>query len=517
MLRSMLSAASAIKNHQVYMDVVANNIANVNTTAYKSMNVTFHELMSQVMQQGATPTAARGGINPIQVGLGMNVGGVSSIFTQGNNKSTGNDNDLAIQGNGFFVFQGLTQQLYSRDGSVDLGLDGSLVNPSTGMRILGWNADEDGLIDTTEALAPIIIPLNQGLAQATQNVDITGNLNAELAARSTSNAQTIASTITGFGTTNPAAGQTELATGQYYVEVRNGPDEFRVVDSSGNPVSIANGGAFNGDWQAIPASSTYDTGRGMTIDFDAGPFTAGTKGAGAASVTFTSQSLTSNIQIYDSLGTLHTLNLTFTKNPTTPNEWSWQVTTDDASITTLTPTTASTFNFTTTGQYSTANAPATLSFVFSNGAANQAVDLDMEQLTQLAQASDLGVPSQDGYAPGQLIGFNIQGDGSVECNYSNGMRQVVAQLAIADFANPGGLLRVGENMFEPASNSGAANVGVAGTGGRGLVQAGYLEGANVDLAQEFTNMISAQRGFQANSRVITASDEMLQELVNLVR
>ena len=135
---------------------------------------------------------------------------MSSIFTQGNNKSTGNDNDLAIQGNGFFVFQGLTQQLYSRDGSVDLGLDGSLVNPSTGMRILGWNADEDGLIDTTEALAPIIIPLNQGLAQATQNVGITGNLNAELAARSTSNAQTIASTITAFGTTNPAAGQTEV-------------------------------------------------------------------------------------------------------------------------------------------------------------------------------------------------------------------------------------------------------------------------------------------------------------------
>jgi flagellar hook protein FlgE len=517
MLRSMLSAASAIRNHQIYMDVVANNISNVNTTAYKSGRATFHELLSQVLNPGAAPQANLGGVNPVQIGLGMTLGGVDSIFGQGALQATGRVNDLAIQGGGFFVLQGATQPLYTRDGALDLGLDGSLLNPTTGLRVLGWNANANGVIDTTGALAPIIIPLNQGLiAQATRNVQLGGNLDARVAAGAVSDIVAVAGTVDDFGTDFVATGQTELAEGDYYVEVDTAAGNFRLVDSAGNPVQIASSTGPD-HWLALPApGTTFDTERGLTIEFGAGPFVDGTFAAGtAASVHYDPQNVTTNIQIYDSLGALHSITLTFNKIGV--NTWTWQASENDAGITALTPATPTTITFTSAGQYAATNPAATIGLTFSNGAMAQTINLDLSQLSQLADESELSAAVQDGYAPGQLIGFSVSGNGDVTGTYANGMRKVVAKVAVATFVNPGGLLRVGDNMFAPSSNSGGATVGEAGSGGRGTIQAGYLEMANVDLAQQFTSMIMAQRGFQANSRVITASDQMLQDLVNLVR
>lgn len=515
MLRSMLSAASAIRNHQIYMDVVANNISNINTTAFKSARVTFQELLSQVLSAGSAPQANLGGVNPIQIGLGMTLGGIDSIFGQGALQATGRLNDLAIQGAGFFVFQGATQQLYSRDGSLDLGLDGSLLNPATGLRVLGWNANANGVIDTTGPLQPIMIPLNQGLvAKATQNVSLGGNLDARLPSGVVSGAVTVADTVDGFGVDYVAVGQTELATGDYYVEIDSGAGTFRLVDSAGNPVPIA--GSPTGDWQSIPGAGTFDTERGLTIEFGAGPYVDGTFAAGtAAHVHYDAKNVTTNIQIYDSLGALHSVTITFNKIGV--NTWTWQVSENDATITALTPATPTTITFTSTGQYAATNPAATIGLTFNNGATAQTINLDLEQLSQLADESELSAAVQDGFAPGQLVGFSVSSNGEVTGTYANGMRQVVAQLALATFVNPGGLLRVGENMFAPSSNSGAATIGTAGSGGRGVIQSGFLEMANVDLAQQFTSMIMAERGFQANSRVITASDQMLQDLVNLVR
>jgi flagellar hook protein FlgE len=309
-------------------------------------------------------------------------------------------------------------------------------------------------------------------------------------------------------------------TGDYYVEI-NATNQFRVVDSQGNAISIApvgGSGAYTSGWQTATPGATIDTGRGLTITLGAGPLSPGVRGAGAASVHYTAQSITTDVQVYDSLGAQHTLTVSFTKDATNPNTWTWQVTAADGAIATLTPTTASPLGFNTTGQYvPAANQMSTISLSYSNGAANQTISLDFASLTQLAQDSDLGVPAQDGYAPGQLTGFTISANGQVECNYANGMSKVLAQLALANFANPGGLLRVGDNMFTAGANSGAPTTGAPNTGGRGGIVAGYLENANVDLAQQFTSMITAQRGFQANSRVISASDQMLQDLVNLVR
>jgi flagellar hook protein FlgE len=418
MIRSMLSAASAVRNHQIYMDVVANNIANVNTTAFKSGRVTFRELLTQVLTPGSGPQiGVRGGVNPIQIGLGMSLGAVDTLFNQGTLQSTGRSSDLAIQGAGFFVYKGVTQNLYSRDGSLDLGLDGTLVNPATGLQVMGWRPDPTtGQIDTTQPLQTITIPLNQGLvAQQTENAWVLGNL-----------------------------------------------------DSS----------------------------------------------------TTVGGSVTTTIQIYDSLGALHNINITFTKEA--DNTWSWRASTSEAGVTFEFPDTPQVV-FTTAGQYDTTNNPVENFELtiqgFPNGAVpNQTIRLRLDNLTQLDQAeSNISAGAQDGSGPGNLVSFSIDSDGKVVGSYSNGMYATVGQVALATFVNAGGLLRVGDNMFTTSVNSGAPEIGVAGTGSRGVIQAGYLEMSNVDLAQQFTSMIMAQRGFQANSRVISASDQMLQDLVNLVR
>jgi flagellar hook protein FlgE len=151
------------------------------------------------------------------------------------------------------------------------------------------------------------------------------------------------------------------------------------------------------------------------------------------------------------------------------------------------------------------------------GSADLELKLDFSQLTQYAAPSTATLRSQDGYPRGSLESFAIDGNGVITGLYSNGRTQVVGQVALALFTNPGGLLKAGNNLYAESANSGPPAIGAAGTGGRGTLVAGALEMSNVDLAQEFTNMITAQRGFQANARVITTSDELLQELISLRR
>ena len=411
MLRSMISASSALRFHQTFMDVVANNIANVNTVGFKSSRITFQEMMNQVISSGVgpDPAANRGGINPIQIGLGMMLGGVQTQFLQGGLQATGRNSDLAIQGEGFFIYQGPNQQYYSRDGTLDISTDGKLVNPNTGMYILGWQA-VNGSVDPSGPLTPITIALGSGVtAQQTENVTFGGNLN-----------------------------------------------------------------------------SSADTGE-------------------ATSVTF---------EIYDSMGTSHYITLTFEKQAA--NTWSVTASTNDPDVTITNPSLTD-IEFDAQGQV-TAGGTQTMQIQLANGADTpQDINLNLSGLTQLADLSEVRAISQDGNAAGALIGFDVAASGMVMGVYSNGLRQAVGQIALATFRNPAGLIKIGQNLFAESANTGDRVVGVAGTGERGQINAGYLEMSNVDLATQFTDMIRAQRGFQANSRVITASDQMLTELVNIVR
>lgn len=418
MLRSLLTAVSALRSHQTYLDVIGNNIANVNTSGFKASRVDFQDLLSQTLRGGTAPDPAGiGGTNPMQVGMGMALRAVESIHTQGDLQPTGKDTDVAIEGEGFFVLSDGRRQLFTRDGSFNVSADGSLVN-AAGLRVQGWAADAQGNINTGLAIANITIPQTTiGGTQSTQ-IKMSGNLDS------------------------------------------------------------------------------------------------GTATGGTASVTMT---------VYDSLGIGHNVTLTFTK--TGANAWSWAASTTEAGVTVAGN---GTLTFTATGSSGEDPAAAlpaaptaftpNVTLTLTNGATSpQTVRLDMRALTQVAQSSAVNVASNNGRGAGQLLSITIDSLGRVIGAYSNGQTQALAQLALARFLNPAGLNKAGGSAYTESLASGAAVIGTAGTGGRGTVASGVLEGSNVNLAEQFTRMILAERGFQANARVITTSDEVLQDLINLKR
>ncbi|MBI4245882.1 MAG: flagellar hook protein FlgE [Candidatus Rokubacteria bacterium] len=229
--------------------------------------------------------------------------------------------------------------------------------------------------------------------------------------------------------------------------------------------------------------------------------------------------------VNDSLGVARTLTVTFTKDfAGGAGQWDWAVTESDANITGLAGATG-TIDFDSAGAIS-AGATGALSITYAAAAGvttPQAVTLDFGSatntvpMTGFAGTSTAAMTSQDGFAAGSLQSFGIGTDGSIIGSYDNGRTQTIDQLALAIFANPAGLVREGQNLFRESENSGPASVGNAGSGGRGTLMAGALEGSNVDLAREFTELISAQRGFEASARIIRAGDEVLQTVVNLMQ
>jgi len=410
MLRSMFSAISGLRGHQVMMDVIGNNIANVNTVGFKTGRVNFQDILSQSFRGASAPQGGLGSINPAQVGLGMTVAGIDVIQGQGNLQSTGRLTDMAIQGDGFFVLSDGNRQYFTRDGAFDIGLNGQLLNAASGLKVQGWVANQAGTIDTTTAATDVVIPIGtRTTALPTSAGSLTGNLDASAADAST-------------------------------------------------------------------ASTT--------------------------------------VNVYDSLGVRHSVKVTFTKTAATPLAWSWTATADAADTgTTVTGGGDLTFNADGTLNAVTS---ANIDLTFGSGAANLSVPLDMAQMTQYQGNSAINAQA-DGFSSGTLVTFTIGSGGDITGVFSNGQTQLLGQIAMCSFVNPGGLLRQGQNLFGASSASGDASIGIPGSGGRGTVTTGSLEMSNVDLATQFTGMITAQRGFQANGRVITTSDEMLQELVNLKR
>jgi len=404
MMRSMFAGVSGLRNHQIRMDVIGNNIANVNTVAFKSGRVNFQDIFSQTIRGASAPTVTAGGTNPQQVGLGMAVAAIDTLHIQGNLQLTGKVTDVGIQGNGFFVLRSGGQYIFTRAGTFDQDAGGYLVNTSNGLRVQGWvtmsgvypNKDESNLTD-------IQIPLGQNIpADATANVRYAYNLDA--------------STAIGASRVSP-------------------------------------------------------------------------------------------VKVFDSLGMQHTVEITFTK--TDVNEWDWQAVAGGA------PVAAGTITFTTDGTVDTGVAGAVTYNPPGTDPLNVAVDFS--SVTQFASETTISAIERDGYPMGALEGFTIDANGVISGSYSNGLNQQLAQIGLASFSNPVGLIKRGENMYEESNNSGMRQVGEAGSGGRGRMAPGNIEMSNVDLAREFTEMIITQRGFQVNSRIITTSDEMLQELVNLKR
>jgi len=419
----MYSGVSGLLSHQKKMDIIGNNIANVNTTAFKSSNIVFEEVFSQLVASAAQPTEdGRGGINPQQIGLGVSIGNITTNMSKGSIQTTDNPNDLAIDGEGFFVVTDGSGIYYTRAGSFNVDKDGSLVNGS-GYKVMGWNKNPStGNIDTSKPTEAVDFSNLKMQARSTTKVNLTGNLSSE--------------------------------TPQY--------------DSENDENAILH-----------------------------------------------------NLTIYDSLGESHTLTFKFMKNATA-NGYSFALTESDSTFEISAGSTGGSVGFNSSGKLdATATTVPQVSLTFSNGADNisfaaGSITFDPISFTQYSNSTSVK-SSQDGYSSGELETLSISSDGQIIGQFTNGLQDHVSTLAVSSFINTNGLQKVGGNMFCTTWNSGDADVGTANTGERGSIATSSLEMSNVDLATEFTEMIVTQRGFQANSRIISVSDELLEELVNLKR
>lgn len=411
MLRSMYSAVSGLKAHQARMDVIGNNIANVNTVGYKASRMTFKEIFSQTIKGASAPQGSGGGTNPQQIGLGVSIASIDTLFTRGGAQRTDNPTDLSIDGNGFFIVSNGGANLYTRAGNFNFDSNGDLVTPD-GYKALGWMSSDGKAVNTD-----------------------TGNI---------------------------------------------------------VPISLKN-------WSNINPAATTQLQIGGNLD-------AGTP---------VGNSISYNITVYDSQGGSHIATMSF--NRTAPNTWNWSVSSTDPAISSISGT--GTLTFGADGKIS-GTATGTLTFTMNSAVTNATigpVSVDLSQLTMFANATDLRELSKDGNEAGSLENINIDKYGVVSGIYSNGRRQIIGQIATADFQNPMGLEKTGNTMFINTVNSGDPMIGTPGTATRGGLNPGTLEMSNVDLANEFSDMITTERGFQANSKIITTSDEMLQDLVNLKR
>lgn len=556
LLNSMLSGVSGLKNHQVMMDIVGNNISNVNTVGYKQSRVTFAESLSQVIRSGKQPNEFSGGQNSFQVGFGTKLNSIDRNWGQGTFERTGIVTDLALQGNALFILKNYDKTTYTRAGSFIFDEEGNLVSPQSGAKVQGKLADVNGLLPSGNALEDIKIDLSQKIpAQATSTVNWIGNLST---AESVPTTTTRKVSLFGNIDQNTAVGSSVAGYSQkIYSDIGN---EYTIntswtktaantwtlnwvvqkagVDVPGSSGSIA-GIEFednDGKWTMKPSSKALFDGvvnkinvPAEYLNFTIDPTNIQQQNL-ASSINNSdnivvesqkSKKITGAVSIYDSLGTAHTLSLTFMK--IADNKWHFEASVPSASGNLYNN--YGTLEFNTDGTIKSVVPPTVqIEFDPAQGAQkNQMITLNLGSvgqfngITQTAAESTLTVTGQDGAAAANLLNINIDQYGVIEGVFSNGKTKTLAQIMVANFANRNGLIATGDNMFTVSANSGEPIVQSLGQESGTTVQSQALEQSNVDLAEEFTKMIVAQRGFQANARVITTSDNMLQELTAIVR
>lgn len=704
----MYSGITGLRNFQDQLDIVANNIANVNTVGYKGSRATFQTTLFQTLSAGNAPQNQLGGTNPMQIGLGSQLASIDKLMTQGSPMSTGKATDLMIQGEGFFILSDGTGQYYTRAGNFTRDYNGFFVDPASGMKLQGWTAkiDQEGnrVIDTNDPIGDIQVSSGQVMAaKQTSFVRLAHNLNAGAGIQDTTivvksttgenipvkfsfkrdmseenkdkNVYNWTASVVGsyynfaldnddptqyLASTDQISGKVELddtgnvinwvnyddddpgdpleeskisiydingeivdqygdsvtidtsagadsatLTGSIRVTNSTGeavyydPEDIDIsFDASGNPTISLNiegtlvsfNGAPTGNTVAefnellsdgitqgnytltglhlVGDSDTYIVNNQSLSDLKSVRemiqpplggeirFTDLNNPTNFSEAEYVNPSVTTSTVVYDSLGNPYNVYLKFTKIDA--NTWYWKAELEDG-----TPLYKSTAD----GQLLDDSAEGVIAFdangniaatqwkINDDGTIDQTigdgddgatgfwfdpaelgaaldpsvdpqsaagagpvnVSINFQELSQFFAENSIAVTEQDGNAQGTLESFAINTNGQIIGSFTNGLTAPLGQVALATFNNPEGLSATGNSMYALSSNSGLPQIGVSGVGGRGSINPGALEMSNVDLAEEFTNMIIAQRGFQANSRSITTADAILNELVNIKR
>lgn len=568
MMRSLYSGVAGLKTHQTRMDVIGNNIANVNTTAYKSSSMTFSELMSQTTQKasGANATTGVGGTNAKQIGLGVKAGAINTaITTQGSAQSTGNPFDIMITGDNFFVVSNGSENFFTRDGSFYVDGAGNLAMTSTGYNVMGWGVDETtGNIkqDTVTALRIMSAANMTYPPEATTKANISGILDENDKDVTSANGKTVNLNFFDARGYSYAAKFTFKQssgdkTNEYSMELN------KILDSTGAEIDISKLKFGNRSQQKMETKVTLNTDAykwdGKVLKTKDGTTEVANladifKADGSlitpaddAAAQKQQKALDAIAKAYGYEGsTDEFLNLYITSTANKDKQLTIQdllgnmmagKTTDvlpaDGSAITMEGRyfegTTVVFNKD-TGKLesvggSTTNLNVNAAFSALGGNFSD-VTIDLSECTNYDNkgTSTIGATSGDldglgtGRRLGDMIGVSIQKDGMIYASYDNGMTKLLGQIATAAFANASGLEKEGDNLYSATLNSGEFDgIGVDITAGGGYMSTGQLEMSNVDLSSEFTEMITTQRGFQANSRIITVSDTLLEELTNLKR
>jgi flagellar hook protein FlgE len=555
---ALSSGVTGLQAHQQMLDVAGNNLANVNTTAFKASRILFAELLSETIRKASQPTTNTGGTNPVQMGSGVGVSGITPNMSQGNIVNTGNPLDMAMEGEGYFVLSDGQQYVYTRAGAFAVDQDSVLVDPATGYRVqrLGSVGEADGFQIAGDS--NMHVPYDVAMAaKNTSEVTVAGNLSSDATLETT---QTNVLTSSQMFTTSNGT----VADGDAKI---NALDQFTAgtlisakitvsgYDHNGNALSDAAGlsvtgtttldnlvthinsvlgssgtaSLVNGEIRITDAESGYSLSdmrlafsNSGTAKLEMPPYFEVTTVGG-------DEVKNVNITVYDSQGGQHVLSGAFVRTDT-PNTWDMVLTSVTGDVQELTPgdrrikgiefnasdgsyaglngTIGDTNQFIVTFAHDTAN-PQTIEI--SMGAIGQ-----FDGLTQFAGNSTAVAREQDGYSAGRLSSVSVNKEGLLIGAFSNGVKKNIGALQIALFQNTSGLESVGGNYSIPSANSGEAVATQALTGGAGTVHGGSLEKSNADVATEFINLINAQNGFQANARTIRVATEILKELATLI-
>lgn len=479
MMRSLFSGVSGLKVHQTKMDVIGNNISNVNTVGFKASSVTFADVFYQTTQSASGPNATTGtaGRNAMQVGLGANVASInSSITTTGASQRTDNPFDLMIEGDSFFIVNSGGSNYFTKAGSFNVDSQGTLCTPS-GASVMGWQVDPN---DPTKTVADKVSPLKimspanlYANPEATKAAYISGNIDSKDTQLTSPTGKVVnISFYDNMGqsyTADLRIRQTEDATNLYTVAVTD------IKGSDGQSIFVK-----------------------KVVDPDTGDVTY--EDTAFKSFSFGGNEYTPEV---NEDGTL-----TWEDEEYPIIEFS-----------------GSTGKFVSVGEGDTPG--KSLSFSV-NATPNpfEAIDIDFSSITMYSTSGSSSLEatkgSLDGIGAGKQVGnmtgVSIDASGKIYGKYDNGDSKLLGQIAVATFSNPAGLEAIGGSMFAATQNSGGFDgIGQDPTQGGGSLTTGVLEMSNVDLSQQFTDMITTQRGFQANSRIITTSDSLLEELINLKR
>lgn len=554
---AMLTGFTGIKANTVGVDVVGDNLANLNTTAFKSQRTLFETLLYNNISEGEGPSATSGGTLPRQIGTGTGVSVIQRSFRQGGFEGTGFQGDLAIEGDGFFVLDENGQQLYTRDGAFHLDASQTMVS-SNGQPVQVFAADESGNINVGP-LSDLVIPLgsaNQALA--TTEVIMDGRLDPSTSIAAT--AAVVSSqplrTASGAAATDSTqltdlvntSGVPLFATGDELAinGTRGGiaiTESTFIVGTTGDTVGDLtahlqsvlgiNTDPATGGTPGVTISSTgaivvtSNRGEVNAVDLDAGSIVNRT-GVISSPFAFTTttpaigEGVTTSFGVYDSLGNLVDVRLRAVLESKSDTGSVWRFYAESTGDSDLSPVLGTgTITLDANGQFVGATGTdLTLDRGGEGSTTPLNVTLDFSGLTGLASPdgnSDLIMASQNGAPAGILTNFEINRDGIVTGLYSNQQEQVLGQIALATFINDEGLVARNENTFVPGPNSGDATVIAPRTGTAGAIIAGALEQSNVEIAREFIGLITYSTGISASSRVVRTADQLLQELLLLAR